>query len=200
MEKDINTNMGYRKQWVGLNGAPATSYLTLNTALGNKKNELFHAVGFTVINDEVGAINRFVSYATYACHVPLSATMKLSAGLSAGISTINVHESKLELENPVDPAVYNYSGKAKADINAGISIYDQKFTAGISVQQIVPRKIETNGNRINIYGLTVFPGKSCRAVHPGICRHYKNSRHNTGYSNYNARYPMHPFIQLVPAV
>ena len=175
MEKEMNITAGYRKQWVGLNGSPSTSYLTLNTALNNKKNAMsrpgalkdsaasysiadpHHAIGFTIINDEAGALNRFVSYATYAYHVPLSSTVNLSAGISGGISSINVHQAKLELENPVDPAVYNYTGRAKLDMNVGICLYGENFFTGISIQQIIPQDVKTNGNPINIYGDRKFP-------------------------------------------
>lgn len=174
IEKDINITTSFRKQWAGLNGSPATSYLTFNTPLRNKKTgmditsakdyrvlyspaEPHHALGFTIINDEAGALNRFVAYATYAYHLQLSSKVNLSAGISGGISTINVRPSKLSLETIVDPAVYNYTGKPRADVNAGMAIYGEQFFAGISLQQIVPSKVRTSGNQINLYGDRKFP-------------------------------------------
>ncbi len=175
IEKDMNVTVSYRNQWAGLNGSPSTSYLTFNTPLQSAKgttgisseskdnavlyslSEPHHAVGFTVINDKAGALNRFVAYGTYAYHLQLSSKINLSAGLSAGISTINVHQDKLALEIPVDPAVYNYTGKAKADMNAGVLLYGEKFFAGISVQQIIPQHVISNGSSINIYGDRKFP-------------------------------------------
>lgn len=172
IEKDMHLTASYRKQWAGLIGSPATSYLTANTSLGTTNNmrteasnntalftlsEPHHAIGFTIVNDEAGALNRFTAYASYAYHLQLSAKINLSAGISGGMSNIQVHENKLALENPIDPAVYNYTGKPKGDVNAGLLLYGEQFFAGVSVQQIIPSKINTNGNNINLYGDRKFP-------------------------------------------
>ncbi len=174
IEKNMNITMSYRKQWVGLSGSPSTSILTMNTSLHKSKsvdnfseeqnkNQMFtlgsphHALGFTVINDAAGALNRLVANATYAYHLQLGSKLNLSAGISGGFSTISILQKKLSLENEVDPAVYNYSGKGKLDLNSGILLYGEQFFAGISVQQIIPTKVTTNGNQISLYGDRKFP-------------------------------------------
>jgi type IX secretion system PorP/SprF family membrane protein len=102
-------------------------------------------------------MNRFVAYGTYAYHIQLSEAVNLSAGISAGISQLTVNQNKLELENPADPAVRNYVGNSQADINAGILLYGEQFFAGVSVQQIIQPREETNGNSVDIYGDRKFP-------------------------------------------
>lgn len=168
IEKEVEIIAGYRKQWAGLGGSPSTSYLTAHAGLTNELTDrestaLFslshphHALGLTVINDEAGALNRFVCYGTYAYHLKLGVKMNMSAGISAGVSQVKVSQNKLELDMPVDPAVYNFTGRARADINAGILFYGDNFFAGISLQQIIPPDVISNGYKISVYGDRKFP-------------------------------------------
>jgi type IX secretion system PorP/SprF family membrane protein len=123
-----------RLQWVGLQGAPVTTYLTIQGPLHKSDYERenptsFHApgqnprgkaywqdytsaephsgVGLTVINDATGPLNQFSAYGTYAYHLGLSPKTSLSVGLSAGITQMSLDAGKLNFGTayPVDPAV-----------------------------------------------------------------------------------------------
>ncbi|MES1218089.1 MAG: PorP/SprF family type IX secretion system membrane protein, partial [Bacteroidota bacterium] len=120
IENYTDVKVSLRDQWVGLKGAPQTSYLTIHGPLGKKdyrtsatsysvpgqnprgKNywenysaaEPHHGIGFSMINDRTGSYNRFTTYATYAYHLGLSPTTNLAAGFSAGISVVSIDKSK----------------------------------------------------------------------------------------------------------
>ncbi|MFY0064898.1 type IX secretion system membrane protein PorP/SprF, partial [Acinetobacter baumannii] len=51
-------------------------------------------VGFTILNDKTGPLNRFAAYGTYAYHIGLSPTTNLSAGISVGITNMSLDASK----------------------------------------------------------------------------------------------------------
>jgi type IX secretion system PorP/SprF family membrane protein len=120
-------------QWVGLNGAPKTSYLSIQGPIGKKdyrtsstsyqmpgqnprgRNywesytaaEPHHGIGLTVVNDKTGSFNRFTANATYAYHLGLTPTTNLSAGFSAGITNISIDRTKHDFTgngDPFDPA------------------------------------------------------------------------------------------------
>jgi len=129
IENYTDVKISARDQWVGLNGAPRTAYLTIHGPLGksdyrttptsysipgeNPRGKAYwesytaaephHGVGFTVINDRTGSYNRFSAYATYAYHIGLNATTNLSGGFSAGISKISLDKSKTDFSGTGDP-------------------------------------------------------------------------------------------------
>lgn len=133
IENYVDLKLSTRDQWVGLNGAPKTMYLSVQGPLGKKdyrtsstsfqvpgenprgRNywenytaaEPHHGIGLTVINDRTGSFNRFTANATYAYHLGLSPTTNLSAGFSAGITNISIDRTKHDFTGdgyPFDPA------------------------------------------------------------------------------------------------
>jgi type IX secretion system PorP/SprF family membrane protein len=133
IENYTDIKISARDQWVGLNGAPRTTYLTIHAPLGKKDYrtsatsyeipgqnprgkyywenytaaEPHHGIGFSVINDRTGSFNRFSAAASYAYHLGLSPTTNLSAGFSAGITNVGIDRSRHNFDgygDPFDPA------------------------------------------------------------------------------------------------
>src|SRR5258706_3276661 len=95
IENYTDLKLSARDQWIGLDGAPQTFYLTIHGPLGKKDYrtsatsydvpgqnprgksywenytaaEPHHGIGFSMINDRTGSYNRFTTYATYAYHL-----------------------------------------------------------------------------------------------------------------------------------
>ncbi|MBG9377304.1 type IX secretion system membrane protein PorP/SprF [Panacibacter sp. DH6] len=124
----------HRHQWVGINGAPVTTYFTLQGPLSrnssgrqtattvrtpgeNPRGHVFmeeyqstdphHGVGLTVLNDRTGPINRFSLQGTYAYHIPLNDRISLGGGLSLGIQNVTLRTNELDFGEAytVDPVV-----------------------------------------------------------------------------------------------
>ena len=132
IENYTDLKISGRDQWVGLNGAPRTVYLTIQGPIGKKDYrttstsfnipgenprgrsywesytaaEPHHGIGFMMVNDRTGSFTRFSAAATYAYHLGLNATTNLAGGFSAGITKINIDKSKQDFGNgdPSDPA------------------------------------------------------------------------------------------------
>ena len=132
IENYSDLKISTRDQWVGLNGAPKTSYITIQGPLGkhdyrtsatsynipgeNPRGKAYwesytaaaphHGIGFAMINDRTGSYNRFTANASYAYHLGLSPTTNLAAGFSAGITVVSIDKSKNDFGNgdPGDPA------------------------------------------------------------------------------------------------
>jgi len=135
IENYWDCKVSYRNQWVGLNGAPTTLYLTINTPLGKTaydyetpntvpdlqaKNQgakqflmeytappAHSGIGFTILNDKTGPLSRIAAYGSYAYHVPVGLKTSLSFGVSLGVQEVNVDVNAVDFgqANPVDPAV-----------------------------------------------------------------------------------------------
>lgn len=178
IENYIDVKGGYRNQWKGLDGAPVTSYFSINAPLG--KNFLYdnansvsgggenpmgrsylqnymaaephHGVGFHAVIDKAGPINRSDLNATYAYHIGISDVVNVAVGISAGISRISLDLSKITLETSIDPAIVaNENQRIKPDVGAGIWIYGPRFFAGVSAQQISGETLSfTNDESYNL--------------------------------------------------
>lgn len=133
VENYVDFKVSARDQWVGLNGAPKTTYLTLHGPIGkndyrtsatsysvpgeNPRGRNYwetytaaaphHGIGMNIVNDKTGSFNRFTANASYAYHLGLTPTTNLSAGFSAGITNVSIDRTKHDFTgtgDPIDPA------------------------------------------------------------------------------------------------
>jgi len=169
IENYTDVKISHRHQWVGLQDAPITTYLTIQGPLGKKDDRetatSFHrqghnprgkdywddytaarphqGIGLQILNDRTGPLNRFSAYATYAYHLGISTRTSLALGFSAGISDLSLDRSKLFFDVPVDPVVYTSGelNRIKPDFGAGLWLYSADFFAGFSALQLIPQKI-----------------------------------------------------------
>jgi type IX secretion system PorP/SprF family membrane protein len=125
----------HRTQWVGLDGAPVTNAVSLNTPLNGSSLGL----GLSVINDKIGPTHENTISADLSYTVPTSETFKLSFGIKATANLFDLDVSRL---NPVasDPTLHNFNNKFSPNIGAGIYWHSDKAYLGFSV----PNFIETN--------------------------------------------------------
>ena len=181
IENYIDVKISHRHQWVGINDAPVTTYLTIHgpTKKSDYERETatsFHAsgenprgraywqdytraephsgLGFTMLNDKTGPLNRFAAYGTYAYHIGISQKTSLSAGISAGVQNMTLNAGKLDFANQfqVDPSVASsgYLNRLNPDINAGLWLYSADYFVGLAAQQIVPSKLKFSDNTVSV--------------------------------------------------
>jgi type IX secretion system PorP/SprF family membrane protein len=125
----------HRAQWVGLNGAPITNALSVNTPLKNSRVGL----GLTIINDKIGPVQENMISGDFSYTIPTSDQVSLSFGIKATANLFDLDVAKL---NPVDddPALRDYNNKFSPNIGVGVYLHSQKAYVGLSV----PNFIETN--------------------------------------------------------
>jgi len=125
----------HRAQWVGLNGAPVTNALSVNTPLKNSRVGL----GLTIINDKIGPVQENMISGDFSYTIPTSDQVSLSFGIKATANLFDLDVAKL---NPVDddPALHDYNNKFSPNIGVGVYLHSQNAYVGLSV----PNFIETN--------------------------------------------------------
>lgn len=125
----------HRAQWVGLNGAPITNALSVNTPLKNSRVGL----GLTIINDKIGPVQENMISGDFSYTIPTSDQVSLSFGIKATANLFDLDVAKL---NPVDddPTLRDYNNKFSPNIGVGVYLHSQKAYVGLSV----PNFIETN--------------------------------------------------------
>src|ERR1700712_1385948 len=169
IENYTDVKAGYRSQWTGLQGAPVTSYLTINAPLGddflngdatafpanggiNPSSRLYtqnymaaephHGIGVSIVSDQAGPINQTTFDLSYAYHLGLAANLNLAVGASAGINHISLNTALITLENPLDPAISNGNNSQwKPDLSIGTWLYSSTYYFGASVQQLIPQNL-----------------------------------------------------------
>ncbi|WP_281234900.1 PorP/SprF family type IX secretion system membrane protein [Flavobacterium gelatinilyticum] len=126
----------YRTQWVGLDGAPETSTLSVNTPINNSNLGL----GFSLVNDKIGPTteNNFSVDLSYS--IQTSATAKLSFGIKGSANIFNLDPNKLTFEHQGDPQFSDFKNKFSPNVGAGVYWHSDKGYLGLSV----PNFIETS--------------------------------------------------------
>ncbi len=170
IENYTDIKASFRNQWTGINGAPVTSYISVQAPMGksdyrtsatsfavpgqNPRGKQFwqdytapephHGIGFYAMNDKTGYINRWTIAGSYAYHKPISVKTTLAAGFNFGVSGINLDATKATFSDPTnDPAIGVANGdlkRVKPEVGAGLWLYSARYFAGISVLNMVPGK------------------------------------------------------------
>ena len=183
IERYTDVKAGLRLQWVGLEGAPQTSFLYAYMPIGNEyinsnagsfgeqgnnpnsRNyvqsyqaaESHHGIGFHAVQDKAGPFNSLDFNITYAYHMGLAPRLNLALGVNAGISTNSIDELKIDIATRNDPAVRNSLGNhINPDAGFGIWLYGPTFFIGASAQQLLSSltKLTYGGKLVSHYYLT----------------------------------------------
>ncbi|HWB26241.1 MAG TPA: type IX secretion system membrane protein PorP/SprF [Chitinophagaceae bacterium] len=180
IENYWDVKLSHRHQWVGLEGSPVTTYATIQgplqttglaretpftvhpkgeNPLGDAYYQTYEAaqrhfgLGFTIINDATGPLNRFGASASLAYHIPVAEGVSLSSGFSLGIQNMRLDQTKLDFgaQYPADPAVAGsgYLNRIKPDISAGVFLYAAHYFIGLAAQQIIPEKIGFGNTKVS---------------------------------------------------
>ncbi|MES2566144.1 MAG: type IX secretion system membrane protein PorP/SprF [Bacteroidota bacterium] len=127
-------NLTHRQQWVNFPGRPITTSFTLHGPLANDKMGL----GISVLNEQIGKLNRNLLYLNYAYRIKVSEKGKLSFGLMAGIHNQVNKLSELKATESGDMQVsQNTPSIMSPNFGAGIYYYTNKFYAGVSIPRMV---------------------------------------------------------------
>ncbi|MDX6192100.1 type IX secretion system membrane protein PorP/SprF [Flavobacterium sp. Fl-318] len=136
----------YRTQWVGLDGAPETGTLSVNTPINNSNL----GVGVSLVSDKIGPTNENTLSADLSYSIQVSAESKISFGIKGSANLFNLDINKLNPADQGDPQFQDFSSKFSPNIGAGVYWHSDRAYVGLSV----PNFIETNrydDNDIAIY-------------------------------------------------
>ncbi|WP_072993029.1 PorP/SprF family type IX secretion system membrane protein [Flavobacterium segetis] len=143
----------HRTQWVGLDGAPVTNAVSINTPL----NESNLGFGVSLINDKIGPTiaNNFSTDLSYT--IPTSKIFKLSFGIKATLRMFDLDVSKLNSVDATDTSLQNMNNKVSPNIGAGIYWHSDNAYLGLSVPNFIEsnhyndNEVVINKEKINYY-------------------------------------------------
>lgn len=126
----------HRNQWVGLDGAPVTNNVSLNTPLGDSN----FGLGFSVVNDKIGPTTENQISADLAYFIPVSENYKLSLGLKGTANIFNLDVNKLNIYDQNDPQFQNLDSEFTPNVGAGIYLFSDNTYFGVSVPNLFETK------------------------------------------------------------
>ena len=143
----------HRTQWVGLDGAPTTNAVSINTPLNNSRLGL----GVSIVNDKIGPTsdNTFSTDLSYT--IPTSENVKLSFGLKASINLFNLDVNKLNPAQSGDTRLQGFNNEISPNIGAGVYLHSDKAYVGFSIpnfietNQYADNEIAVNKEKLNYY-------------------------------------------------
>lgn len=143
----IDTRLTYRTQWVGIEDAPKTQILTINSPL--KQGPI--GIGGTLYNDVAGQMKRtgFSVGGSYGIKIGGDSTnlSMLRLGLTAGMYSFRLSDDLLAREIDDQTLMAGMDRTWHPDLNVGIHVdLNNGIFAGISTPQLIKRDIDLVGD------------------------------------------------------
>ena len=161
--------MAARKQWFGFPGAPSTLFASATTYLENFHTQL----GVVVVQDQIGYTSTTNIDLTYGYAIALQRDWQVHLGVGLNYQSLNYDQSKVDLEDATDPAVYDHL-KIASNFNAdvGVEMTNKMFKLGASSQNIFSLFTAVNNQQPNtnfLYGRYRELSNDMISMGYGIC-------------------------------
>lgn len=126
----------HRTQWVGMDGAPVTNSVSINTPFNNSNVGL----GVSFVNDQIGPSEENNIAVDFSYTVPVSEDYKMSFGLKASANLLNVDFTKLNYFPGNSIFEDNIDNKFSPNIGAGFYLHSDNSYIGLSVPNLIETK------------------------------------------------------------
>ncbi|PWA10315.1 PorP/SprF family type IX secretion system membrane protein [Flavobacterium laiguense] len=123
----------HRAQWVGLEGAPVTNSISINTPINGNKVGL----GLSIVNDQIGPSDENEIAVDFSYTIQALGDYKMSFGLKASANLLNVDFTKLD-QYPGTPILEeNIDNKFSPNIGVGFYLHSDNSYIGISAPHLI---------------------------------------------------------------
>ena len=142
----LNIAAFYRRQWVGITGAPVTMTLTADAPLRDNRIGL----GLVLVNDKIGVTKETQIITNYSYRLNVGRG-NLAFGLGAGLISTNTAWSDLVVQDPGDE-YYLIDSRPfiVPHISFGTYFVLENYFAGLSVPKIFSYKYDFDKNRYQL--------------------------------------------------
>jgi len=142
----LNVTGIHREQWVGFDGRPRSTTLSIHSPLAYESVGL----GLTMVNDQAGPVKQTMIYGDFSYSFKVGKRgQKLSFGIKGGINLINIGTSSLETTTDGDPKLLqNVRNSVNPNFGAGIYYHTPKFFIGASTPKMIEASYD--GSKTNL--------------------------------------------------
>jgi type IX secretion system PorP/SprF family membrane protein len=147
-KENVSLGLLYRKQWVGVEGAPQSGTLSIHSPVGKNVG-----LGLSVVSDKIGPVEENNVYGDFSYTLNLGGDKRLALGLKSGLT---FHKVGLfsDIGNgfvpqPNDVAFQENSSNIYFNIGTGLFYYTSKYYIAASVPNMLNAKhlvLHDNGN------------------------------------------------------
>lgn len=151
----LNITGIHREQWVGFDGHPRSTTLSVHSPLSYESVGL----GLTMVNDQTGPLNQTMLYGDFSYTIRFkNKRHKLAFGVKGGVNMINVGTSDLSTTSADDPKLLrNVTNRINPNFGFGIYYHTPGFFVGVSSPKIVQRSYDgfnsTNIEQRHYFGI-----------------------------------------------
>lgn len=114
-DNTFSSFISLREQWVGIEGAPSTAFLTASMPISNKLS-----AGFKIINDNIHLYNQLNALATLNYRLQINKNQNIHFAISSGVVNNKLDTKKAVVENESD--ILYYEDLSGVSINADFGI------------------------------------------------------------------------------
>jgi type IX secretion system PorP/SprF family membrane protein len=134
-----------REQWVGLDGAPKTLTLSVNSPfLGYNVG-----IGFSLIYDQLGPVKQTGLYADYSYHLKVTTKSKLAFGLKGGVNIYDVNLANLQGSQNDEYVLLNGDRKMYLpNFGVGTYLYSDRYYVGFSIPKLLQNSLSDDKNTL----------------------------------------------------
>ncbi len=151
-------NALHRQQWVGFEGRPVTTTVSLHGPLANNKM----GIGLSLLNEKIadGKLRRNLAYLTYAYRIKTGEKGHLSFGLMGGVHVQSNNYAELQTTDLNDVRFSANTGNVLTpNFGAGIYYSTQKFYAGVSLPRMVADNLSITSGGDVLKNTAIDPSK-----------------------------------------
>lgn len=135
-----------RKQWLGIDGSPFTTSLTLALAL----DSLHVGGGMDFLYDNIGPTSTTALFLNYSYRIKATATSQISFGLKGGFNYLQANLIDLYRHDYNDEYILRYPDIHPFMPNFGVGIYwySDEFYVGLAIPRLLQNKFLKEENSI----------------------------------------------------
>ncbi len=130
----MNGTVLARRQWIGIDGAPATNSLLAHTPMRTKAIGL----GLSVVDDRIGPSKSTGVFADFAYRIKVKKNTRLAFGLKAGFNSMRMRMSSVPGTDANDP-IYQQDirGGLRPNFGFGLYYWGKKGYVGLSTPKLL---------------------------------------------------------------
>ncbi|WP_163401423.1 PorP/SprF family type IX secretion system membrane protein [Flavobacterium fluviatile] len=125
----------YRTQWVGIEGAPDTQSLTIDSPVGKNVG-----LGLSIVSEEIGPSEEQYVDANFSYTIQSGETHQLSFGIKGGGRVLNIDWSKGSYKDPDVQFRENITNKFLPVLGAGLYWHGERDYIGLSVPNFMTKE------------------------------------------------------------
>ncbi len=137
-----------RGQWIGIDGAPLTSFFTIGAPLSSKRRKFLsarHGIGANVQAEVIGPFKKLYAHVSYAGHFNFTQSERISFGLGFGAEQWVFDKTKAEPLKQ-DPTINGSNAEIKPSARLGILYKSEKFSVGFAANELIKNKFRFIGS------------------------------------------------------